>query len=206
MSEGRERELKYLYAATLPPQLPEGWSLGTEAAPLALEDTYLDADGALAARGWGLRRRESEVGERRYTLKRDATATGALHSREEIEAVVVVETGAPEGAALPEQIRSLIDREFGPDVAARLQPTIALAQQRSSWRLARQGVSVADMTIDQIAVDGASWCELEIEFLSSLSDDEVQRLSRELHGALQTNPQISISTESKGERARRLSL
>ena len=206
MSEGRERELKYLYAATLPPQLPEGWSLGTEAAPLALKDTYLDADGALAARGWGLRRRESEGGERRYTLKRDATATGALHSREEIEAVVVVETGAPEGAVLPEQIRSLIDREFGPDVAARLQPAIALAQQRRSWRLARQGVSVADMTIDQITVDGASWCELEIEFLSSLSDDEVQHLSQELHGALQTNPQISISTESKGERARRLSL
>ena len=206
MSEGRERELKYLYAATRPPQLPEGWSLGAEAAPLALKDTYLDADGALAARGWGLRRRESEGGERRYTLKRDATATGALHSREEIEAVALGEAAGSDATALPEQIRSLIDREFGLGSTAHLRPTIALTQQRSSWRLARQGVSVADMTIDQVAVGGASWCELEIEFLSSLSDDEVQRLSRELHGALQSNPQISISTESKGERARRLSL
>jgi inorganic triphosphatase YgiF len=206
MSEGRERELKYLYAATRPPQLPEGWSLGAEAAPLALKDTYLDADGALAARGWGLRRRESEGGERRYTLKRDATAAGALHSREEIEAVAVGTAAGPGGATLPEQIRSLIDREFGLDVTAHLRPAITLTQQRSSWSLARQGVSVADMTIDLVAAGGASWCELEIEFLSSLSDDDVQHFSRELHDALQSNPQISISTESKRERARRLSL
>lgn len=206
MSKAREREMKYLYAATRPPQLPEGWSLGAEAAPLALEDTYLDADGALAARGWGLRRRESEGGEMRFTLKRDAIATGALHSREEIEEVALGEAGYPEGAALPAQIRSLIDREFGSDVTAHLRPTIALTQQRRSWRLTRQGVSVADMTIDQVSAGGARWCELEIEFLSSLSDDEVQRHSRELHGALQSDPQISISMESKGERARRLSL
>ena len=206
MSEGRERELKYLYAATRPPQLPDDWSLSAEEPPLALVDTYLDADGALAARGWGLRRRDGESRATIYTLKRAATATGALHSREEIEAVALGQAGGPEGAALPEQIRSLIDREFGLDVTAHLRPSIALTQQRSSWRLARQGVPVADMTIDQVAAGGASWCELEIEFLSSLSDDEVQRLSRELHGALQSNPQISISTESKGERARRLSL
>ena len=31
MSRVRERELKYLYALTQPPQLPEGWSLGEEA-------------------------------------------------------------------------------------------------------------------------------------------------------------------------------
>jgi len=206
MSKGRERELKYLYAAIRPPQLPEGWSLGAEAAPLALEDTYLDADGALAARGWGLRRRDGERGARIYTLKRDATATGALHSREEIEAAALGEAGGLEGAALPEQIRSLIDREFGFDVTAHLRPTVTLTQQRSSWRLAHQGESVADMTIDQVTVGGESWCELEIEFLSSLSDDDVQRFSQELHDALQSNPQISISTESKGERARRLSL
>ena len=206
MSEGRERELKYLYAATRPPQLPEGWSLDAEAAPLALEDTYLDADGALAARGWGLRRRDSERGVSIYTLKRDATATGALHSREEIEAAALVEAGGPEGAALPEQIRNLIDRELGLNVSAHLRPSITLTQQRSSWRLAHQGVPVADMTIDRVAASGASWCELEIEFLSSLSEDDVQHFSRELHGALQSNPQISISTESKGERARRLSL
>jgi inorganic triphosphatase YgiF len=206
MSKGRERELKYLYAAIRPPQLPEGWSLGAEAAPLALEDTYLDADGALAARGWGLRRRDGERGASIYTLKRDATATGALHSREEIEAAALGKAGAPDAPAIPEEIRRLIDREFGFDVTAHLRPTITLTQQRSSWRIAHHGVPIADMTIDQVTVGGASWCELEIEFLSSLSDDEVQRLSRELQGALQSNPQISISTESKGERARRLSL
>ena len=206
MSKARERELKYLYTATRPPQLPEGWSLGPEAPPLALQDTYLDADGALTAHGWWLRRREGEGGERRYTLKRDATATDALHSREEIEAVALGEAGVPEDSALPAHIRSLIDQEFGTDVTAHLRPTITLAQQRRSWRLTRQGVSVADMTIDQIAAGGARWCELEIEFVASLSDDEVQHLSRELHGALQSNPQISISTESKRERARRLSL
>jgi len=206
MSKWRERELKYLYTATRPPQLPEGWSLGAEAAPLALQDTYLDADGALAARGWGLRRRESERGNSIYTLKRDATAVGALHNREEIEAVAFGEADEPGATALPEEIRSVIDREFGLDVTAHLRSTITLTQKRSSWALARQDVSVADMTIDQVAAGGASWCELEIEFVSSLSNDEVQRFSRELHDALQSNPQISISTESKGERAHRLSL
>ena len=206
MSKARERELKYLYTATRPPQLPEGWSLGPEAPPLALQDTYLDADGALTAHGWWLRRREGEGGERRYTLKRDATATDALHSREEIEAVALGEAGGSDATALPEEIRTTIDREFGLDATARLRPTITLKQQRSSWRLARQGVSVADMTIDQVAAGGARWCELEIEFLSSLSDDDVQRFAQELHDALQGNPQLPISTESKGERARRLSL
>jgi inorganic triphosphatase YgiF len=206
MSKGRERELKYLYTAARPPQLPEGWSLTAEEPPLALLDTYLDADGALAARGWSLRRREGEGGNKIYTLKRDAMAVGALHSREEIEAVALGEAGDPDATALPEEIRSAIDREFGLDATVRLRPTIALTQHRRSWTLARQDLTVAVMTIDQITAGGTSWGELEVEFVSSLSDDDVQRFAQELHAALEQSPQISISTESKGERARRLSL
>jgi len=206
MSKGRERELKYLYTAALPPQLPVGWSVSAEKPPLALRDTYLDADGALAARGWALRRREGQGVERRYTLKRDATTTGALHSRDEIEAVALSESGDSDSNALPPEIRSAIEREFGPHTTARLHATIRLAQQRQSWTLAHQGATVAVMTIDQITAGGTSWGELEIEFVASLSDHEVERFVRELHAALKRVPEISVSTESKGERARRLSL
>jgi hypothetical protein len=206
MSKGRERELKYLYTAALPPQLPAGWSISAEEPPLALRDTYLDADGALAARGWALRRREGQGVERRYTLKRDATTTGALHSRDENEAVALGATGEIDLTELPQEIRSAIEREFGPHTAARLRTTTRLAQQRRSWTLAHQGATVAVMTIDQITADGTSWGELEIEFDSSLSDLDVERFVQELNAALEHIPEISVSAESKGERARRLSL
>lgn len=206
MSKGRERELKFLYAGTRPPLLPAGWSLSTEQSPLALVDTYLDTYGALAARGCGLRKREDGSGNSVFTLKRDATAVGALHSREEIEAVAFNMADGSDAAAPPDEIRNLIDREFGREVTAGLRATITLTQQRSRWTLARHGVSVAKLTIDQVTAGSASWAELEIEFLSSLSDDDVTRFSRELHDALQNNPQLTISAESKGERARRLSL
>ncbi len=206
MSRGRERELKYLYAATRPPQLPEGWSLEDEEPLLALQDTYLDSDGALAARRWGLRRRGGEGRNIIYTLKRDAASAGALHNREEIEAVALGEAGEPDAAALPDEIRTAVDHAFGPDAASRLRPTITLNQQRRSWTLVRQGAPVAVMTMDQVTDGKASWGELEIEFVSSVSDHDVEHFAQELHAALARDPQISVSTESKGERARRLSL
>ena len=206
MSQGRERELKYLYAATNPPPLPDGWSLGAEGPLLTLRDTYLDADGALAERGWALRLRETQDGERRYTLKRDASVAGALHSRDEIEAVALGATGEVDLTALPQEIRGEIERDFSPHTPALLRTAFSLTQRRRSWDLAHQGAMVAVMTVDQITADETSWGELEIEFISSLSDHEVERFVQELHAALQENPQISVSAESKGERARRLSL
>ena len=206
MTRGREEELKYLYALTQPPQLPEGWSLGEEAAPLTLQDTYLDHAGLLNARGWSLRRREINGGETGYTLKRSARTVGALHSREEIEAFAHNASSATHPSALPAEISDLIVDEFGAALTTQLQPTATLTQQRRTWPLIHTGVTVAICSIDQVQSASDAWCELEIEFLMSLSEEEVARLAKELDDALRDEPGISPSTESKAERARRLAL
>lgn len=206
MNRGREEELKYLYASTQPPQLPEGWSLGEEAAPLTLQDTYLDHAGLLNARGWSLRRREISGHETEYTLKRGARKVGALHSREEIEAIARNASGAAHSSALPADLSSLIVDEFGADFVARLQSTITLRQQRRTWLLMHQGVAVAILSIDQVQSASAAWSELEFEFLTSLSEGEVTQLAEKLDHALREEPGVSPSTESKADRARRLAL
>ena len=206
MSRIREKELKYLYALPQPPQLPEGWSLGEEAAPLTLLDTYLDHAGLLNARGWSLRRREINGGETGYTLKRSAKTVGALHSREEVEAFALNASAATNVEALPAEISDLIVDEFGAEPATQLQPTITLTQQRRTWPLMHTGVTVAICSIDQVQSASDAWSELEIEFLTSLGEEEVAQLAKELDDALRDEPGVSPSTESKAERARRLAL
>jgi len=206
VSRIREKELKYLYALPQPPQLPEGWSLGEEAAPLTLLDTYLDHAGLLNARGWSLRRREINGGETGYTLKRSAKTVGALHSREEVEAFALNASAATNVEALPAEISDLIADEFGAEPAIQLQPTITLTQQRRTWPLMHKGVTVAICSIDQVQSASDAWSELEIEFLTSLGEEEVAQLAKELDDALRNEPGASPSTESKAERARRLAL
>ena len=206
MSRVRERELKYLYALTQPPQLPEGWSLGEEAVPLTLQDTYLDHAGLLNARGWSLRRRELNGGETGYTLKRGARTVGALHNREEVEALARNASSAASSSALPAEISVLIMDEFSAEFTTQLQPTITLTQQRRTWPLMHTGATVAICSIDQVHSASDAWCELEIELLTSLSEEEVAQLAKELDDALRNEPGISPSTESKAERARRLAL
>jgi len=206
VSRIREKELKYLYALPQPPQLPEGWSLGEEAAPLTLLDTYLDHAGLLNARGWSLRRREINGGETGYTLKRSAKTVGALHSREEVEAFALNASAATNVEALPAEISDLIVDEFGAEPATQLQPTITLTQQRRTWPLMHTGVTVAICSIDQVQSASDAWSELEIEFLTSLGEEEVAQLAKELDDALRNEPGASPSTESKAERARRLAL
>jgi len=206
VSRVRERELKYLYALTQPPQLPKGWSLGEEAAPLTLQDTYLDHAGFLNARGWSLRRRAINGGEIGYTLKRGARAVGALHNREEVEALARNASGAASSSALPAEISDLIVDEFGAELTAQLQPTVTLTQQRRTWSLMHTGVTVAILSIDQVQALSTAWSELEIEFLTSLGDGEVAQLAEALDHALRQNSAVSPSTESKAERARRLAL
>ena len=206
MSRIREKELKYLYALPQPPQLPEGWSLGEEAAPLTLLDTYLDHAGLLNARGWSLRRRAINGGETGYTLKRGARTVGALHNREEVEAFALNASAATNVEALPAEISDLIVDEFGAEPATQLQPTITLTQQRRTWPLMHTGVTVAICSIDQVQSASDVWSELEIELLTSLGEEEVAQLAKELDDALRNEPGASPSTESKAERARRLAL
>lgn len=206
MSRVRERELKYLYALTQPPQLPEGWSLGEEAVPLTLQDTYLDHAGLLNARGWSLRRREINGGETGYTLKRGARTVGALHNREEVEALARNASSTARSSALPAEISDLIMYEFSAKLTTQLQPTVTLTQQRRTWPLMHTGVTVAICSIDQVQCASDAWCELEIEFLASLGEEEVAQLAKEIDDALRNEPGVSPGTESKAERARRLAL
>jgi len=206
VSRIREKELKYLYALPQPPQLPEGWSLGEEAAPLTLQDTYLDHAGLLNARGWSLRRREINGGETGYTLKRGAKTVGALHNREEVEALARNASGVTSASGLPAEISDLIVDEFGAELTTQLQPTVTLTQQRRTWPLMHTGVTVAICSIDQVQSASDVWSELEIELLTSLGEEEVAELAKEIDDALRNEPGISPSTESKAERARRLAL
>ncbi len=206
MSRVRERELKYLYALTQPPQLPEGWSLGEEAAPLTLQDTYIDHAGLLNTRGWSLRRREINGGETGYTLKRGARTVGALHNREEVEALARNASSTARSSALPAEISDLIMDEFSAKLTTQLQPTVTLTQQRRTWPLMHTGVTVAICSIDQVQCASDAWCELEIEFLASLGEEEVAQLAKEIDDALRNEPGVSPGTESKAERARRLAL
>ena len=204
MSRVRERELKYLYALTQPPQLPEGWSLGEEAVPLTLQDTYLDHAGLLNARGWSLRRREINGGETGYTLKRGARTVGALHNREEVEALARNASGAASSSALPAEISDLIADEFGAELTTQLKPTVTLTQQRRTWPLMHTGVTVAICSIDQVQCASDAWCELEIEFLNTATPEARDRATRELTAWLAVQPGVTVGGESKVERAARL--
>ena len=206
MSRVRERELKYLYELTQPPQFPKGWSLGEEAAPLTLQDTYLDHAGILNARGWSLRRRAINGGEIGYTLKRGDRTVGALHNREEVEALARNASGAASSSALPAEISDLIVDEFGAELTTQLLPTVTLTQQRRTWSLMHTGITVAICSIDQVQSGSDAWCELEIEFFTSLGEEEVAQLAKEINDALRNEPGVSPSTESKADRARRLAL
>ena len=177
-----------------------------EAVPLTLQDTYLDHAGLLNARGWSLRRREINGGETGYTLKRGARTVGALHNREEVEALARNASGAGSATALPAEISDLIVDEFGAEITTQLQPTVTLTQQRRTWPLMHTGVTVAICSIDQVQSASDAWSELEIEFLTSLGEEKVAQLAKEIDDALRNEPGVSPSTESKAERARRLAL
>jgi len=171
-----------------------------------LQDTYLDHAGLLNARGWSLRRREVNGGEAGYTLKRGARTVGALHNREEVEALACNASGAASASALPAEISDLIVDEFGAEITAQLQPTVTLTQQRRTWPLMHQEITIAICSIDQVQSASDTWCELEIELLTSLGEEHVAQLAKEIDDALRNEPGVSPSTESKAERARRLAL
>jgi len=116
-----------------------------------LQDTYLDHAGLLNARGWSLRRREINGGEIGYTLKRGARTIGALHNREEVEALARNASGATSSSALPVEISDLIVGEFGAELTTQLQPTVTLTQQRRTWPLMHTGVTVAICSITKFS-------------------------------------------------------
>jgi hypothetical protein len=185
---GRERELKYVARSPEPPTLPAGWSLGAERRVAEILDTYLDHTAALIRRGWALRRRETAGAPTRYTLKRNAQRTGAYVQRDELE----IES---------DQIPAEIIREIGTQLAAELRHVAQMHQRRRSWPLQREERIVADLTTDEIRSGGAAWCELEIEFATSVSDQSAEELAHELEAFFSRNDALTPSRQSKFEAA-----
>ena len=185
---GRERELKYVARSPEPPAIPAGWSLDQERGPVEILDTYLDHAAALITRGWALRRREAAGAPTRFTLKRSTQRTGAYVQRDELEIESVV---------IPPEII----REIGTQLASELRPVAQMQQRRRSWPLKRAGRLVADLTTDEIRSGGAAWCEMEIEFVPSLSDQTAEELAHELEAFFSSSDALSPSRQSKFEAA-----
>lgn len=185
---GEERELKYLARSAEPPALPAAWSLGAPQGPVEILDTYLDHAAALIARGWALRRRETAGAPTRYTLKRNARRNGAYLVRDELE----VES---------EEIPVEIIREIGTQLASELHQVAQMQQRRRSWPVQREGRLVAHLTTDEIRSGGTAWCEMEVEFESSLSDQAAEEFARELEAHFRSNDTLTPSRRSKFEAA-----
>lgn len=185
---GRERELKYLIRSPEPPPLPAGWRLGDERRVTEITDTYLDHANVMTSRGWALRRREMERVPTRYTLKKSAQRDGAFLQRDELEI---------EGEEIPEEIIN----ELGVQLASELLPLVQIHQRRRSWPLRREGRLVADLTTDEIRSGRTHWCELEIEFASSITDRSAAKLARELEAYFSSNEALTPSRQSKVEAA-----
>jgi hypothetical protein len=184
----RERELKYAAQSSEPPRLPRGWSLGSERTVAEIVDTYLDHAATLITRGWALRRRETVGAPTRYTLKRNAQQVGAFHLRDEIER---------EGDQIPAEIV----QEIGAQFASELREVVTMRQRRRSWPLQVHGSVVADLTTDDIQSDNAQWTELEVEFVSSVSDVDATEMATELQAFFAGDETLAPSRQSKLEAA-----
>jgi len=197
-----ERELKFVAAGTGFPPLPPGYSLGT-GTTLHLTDEYLaDAAGKIEASGFDLRRRSDAGGRVRYALKgRDAFVAPGVAARREIEAEAM-------GDGLPPAILAALAEDGCTTVAgsAPLLVRATLRQERTAAPLSLDGKVLATMSIDRVALAeaGVAWNELEIEFLPTLSAEEVARESARLTGWISTLDGYLPSEGSKADRARDL--
>jgi hypothetical protein len=86
-------------------------------------------------------------------------------------------------------------------LASDLRSVAEMHQRRRSWPLQREGRLVADLTTDEIRSGGAEWCELEIEFAISLSDESAEELAHELEAFFRSNKALTPSRQSKFEAA-----
>jgi len=184
----RERELKYITRSSVPPLLPHGWSLSRESAVKEINDIYLDHAATLISRGWALRRRETVGAPTCYTLKRNATQTGAFHQRDEIERE-------------SDQIPNEIVHEIGAQFASELQEVVRIRQVRRSWSLHLDGSVVADLTMDEIWSGHTQWSELEVEFLPSINNEAATKLAEILQELFAHDKALTPSRHSKLETA-----
>jgi inorganic triphosphatase YgiF len=200
-----ERELKFLLDHPHLPALPPGYRVGTPLPTLRLLDEYLDFRGQILAAGWRLRRRRSDGQMVRYTLKSEhaAVATAPLSARTEIE------HASAHGEDLPQEIvetmaQSGIDV---PHVFSRLQPYLALRQERQPMILSHGTGEIALLSVDSVRATGPAsgeecrWSELEIEFVADLSPEVWSRAAADLTAWLAAQPGVAPAGQSKVARA-----
>jgi inorganic triphosphatase YgiF len=203
-----ERELKFLLEHARIPALPNGYRLSKPQATLHLLDEYLDYRGQILAAGWRLRRRRSDGQEVRYTLKSEGTerTTGPLSERIEIERT-------PEAhEELPSEIMATL-AEAGVDMTHlldRLQPHLTLRQERQPVALSNSDGEFALLSVDEVRASAPTpagehrWTELEIEFLTTVSPEDRDRVASELSAWFASQPGVTLGGEAKVDRAARL--
>jgi inorganic triphosphatase YgiF len=203
-----ERELKFLLEHARIPALPNGYRLSKPEVTLHLLDEYLDYRGQILAAGWRLRRRRSDRQEVRYTLKseRADSTSGPLSERREIERT-------PEAhEELPSEIVTTL-AEAGVDMTHlldRLQPYLTLRQERQPVALSNSDGKFALLSVDEVRASAPTpagerrWTELEIEFLTTVSPEDRDRVASELSAWFASQPGVTLGGEAKVDRAARL--
>ena len=203
-----ERELKFLLDHAQIPALPNGYHVAEAQPTLHLLDEYLDYRGQILAAGWRLRRRRSDGGALRYTLKSERTAgtPGPLSERIEIERT------PEQNEELPSEIVATL-AEAGVDVAQvldRLQPYLTLGQERQPVALSNSDGDLALLSVDEVRAGAPipegerRWTELEIEFLTTVLPEARDRAASELTAWFVAQPGVTVGGESKVDRAARL--
>lgn len=216
-----ERELKFSTTDEHVPSLAElraalGAS-GLELAPARvkrhLDVYYDDASGGLERAGWALRRRRS-AGATVVALKGEATVTGALHARREVEVEIDADSGdhavtwpAAITAALPASVDT-----------SELTAQAELRVRRVAIGATMNGALVAELAFDEVtctppeaAASAATlrdsprftFYEVEIEAIANPAGDQVSLDAMdELAAVVRTVLPLTESGTSKLQRAR----
>jgi len=201
-----ERELKYsLVDAPPPPAMVvalgrRGPYAFVEAGTTLHRDRYYDGDaGQLRRAGWALRQRRTlapDDGDEPAvvaTLKGAGRVDGAMHEREEVEAVM-------EGRTWPLPVARLVTTHVA---LQDLRPRLTLETERAAYRVAFEGRPVALLAFDRVSVRipggerSAHFDEVEIEALGEATEPVLQGIVDLLDALVRLTP----SSASKLERA-----
>ena len=161
-----------------------------------VHDIYLDTvDRAILAAGYACRRREQDDGVS-ITLKGLMRTEGAIHRREELEAVLTKDLPPKNWPASPARDRLL---ELAGD--AQLMPLFDLRQIRNVRPLMSKGKPVAEMYLDEVTLEmedrRQAYYELEVE----LADGESEEVLVEIVASLKNEWGLPSEPRSKFERA-----
>ncbi len=195
-----EIEAKYRVVGKLSPQRITSFDLHPYVMSPAEDERHHDilldtTDRAITSDGYALRIRE--VGKRRIlTLKGPPLGDGALHRREEIEAVLDADSpgsakkGRVSRARWPEPIKSRVSEMIGEE---HLLSLIHTDIHRTTWKIERAGRVVAELAYDvgEVSANGKADAvnELEIELKGAGEETDLHTLGERLRALTPLEPE-----------------